>query len=215
MANLSIKERAMAGERICGTMIRVVRSPAMIHIAKNAGLDFVMYECEHHCFDLETLHDAFMVANGIGIEGWVRVPVPTKEYVSRYLDCGATGIMVPLIETAEQAKQLVNFAKYEPVGKRGFANSSPNTNYKPLPHKQIMEDANRRIMVIAQIETAKALENIDEIAAVEGLDALFIGPNDLSIALGIPGDLFNPIELEAISKVAKACRKTGKLFSVH
>jgi 2-keto-3-deoxy-L-rhamnonate aldolase RhmA len=123
--------------------------------------------------------------------------------------------MAPLTETVEQAEQLVYFAKYEPIGGRGFTNSSAHTGYRSIPHAQLMADANRRIMVIAQIETVKGVENAKAIASVEGIDALLIGPNDLSIALGIPGDIMNPIELEAIAKVAKACRETGKLFSVH
>jgi len=215
MAGLSVKERAMAGERVCGTMIRIVRSPAMASIAKNAGLDFILYDCEHHCFNLETLHDAFITANALGIEAFVRVPVHTKDYISRFIDCGASGIMAPMTETVEQAKQIVYFAKYEPLGGRGCTNCAAHTGYKAVPHVQMMADANKRVMVIAQIETKKGVENAKAIASVEGIDALLIGPNDLSIALGIPGDLMNPIELEAIAKVAKDCREAGKLFSIH
>jgi len=211
----SVKERAMSGERVCGTMIRIIRSPAMMQMAKNAGLDFIMFDCEHNCFNLETMHDAFLVANSIGIEGWVRVPVATKDYMSRFLDCGARGIMAPMTETVEQAKNLVYYTKYEPLGGRGFTGCGPHTDYKTVPHRQLMEEHNKKVMTIAQIETVKGVENAKAIASVDGIDVLLIGPNDLSIALGIPGDLMNPIELEAIAKVAKACHEAGKLFSVH
>ncbi|MCL2320275.1 MAG: aldolase/citrate lyase family protein [Treponema sp.] len=215
MSGLSVKERAMGGEKVCGTMIRNVRSPAMMHIAKNAGLDFIMFDCEHFSLNMETLHDSFLLANAIGLEGWARVPVTTKDYISRFLDAGATGIMAPMTETVEQAKQLVYWSKYEPVGGRGFTANGAHTGYKTVSHKELMTDSNRRVMSIAQIETKLAVENAKAIASVEGIDCLLIGPNDLSIALGIPGDIMNPIELEAIAKVAKACRETGKLFSIH
>ena len=195
-------------------MIRAVRTPAMICIAKNCGLDFVMFDCEHGCFGMETLHDAYLVANSLGIEGFARVPLPTKDYVSRVLDCGASGIMVPLVETVEQAEALVYHAKYKPVGQRGFSNTA-HVGYRSAAHVQMMEDANKKVMTIAQIETVKGVENAEKIAAVDGIDTLLIGPSDLSIALDIPGDVMNPIELDAIRHVAKACRKHGKLFCVH
>ena len=215
MSELSVKEKAMSGKKVCGTMLRIVRSPAIMHIAKNCGLDFVMFDCEHFSFNLETMHDAFLLGNAIGLEGWARVPVTTKDYISRFLDAGASGIMAPMTETVEQAKQLVHYSKYEPLGGRGMTNNGAHTAYKPATHKQLMADHNKRVMAIAQIETVKGVENAKAIASVEGIDCLLIGPNDLSIALGIPGDLMNPIELEAIAKVAKACRETGKLFSIH
>jgi 2-keto-3-deoxy-L-rhamnonate aldolase RhmA len=215
MSGLSVKERAMSGEKVCGTMMRISRAPEVMAVAKSAGLDFVMFDCEHSPFNLETIHDAYLFANAIGIEGWARVPVTTKDYISRFLDAGATGIMAPMTETAEHAKQLVRWSKYEPVGERGFTAIGGHTSYVSIPHKQLMPDQNRRVMAIAQIETKLAVENAKEIASVEGIDMLLIGPNDLSISLGIPGDLMNPIELEAIAKVAKACKEAGKLFSIH
>ena len=212
---MQLKEKLMNGEKIAGLMLRVTRNPAVMLLAKNAGLDFLMLDCEHGNYNFETLHDIFLAGNAIGIAGFVRVPVGTKDYISRALDSGATGIMVPMIETAEQAKTLVYYSKYQPIGGRGFSAGCAHTDYSGGVHSEIMQAQNNRVIAIAQIESKLAIENIEEIAAVEGLDAMLIGPNDLSLSLGIPGDLMNPIELEAIAKVAAACKKHGKAFGMH
>ena len=123
--------------------------------------------------------------------------------------------MVPMIENAEQVRELVKYAKYTPLGNRGFTAVGPHTDYKGGNHSEIMNFANSNIMTIAQIETQSAVDNIEEIVAVDGLDAVLIGPNDLSIALGVPGDLTNPIELSAIDRIADAAKKYGKLFALH
>lgn len=212
---MSIKEKLKKGQKISGVMIRIVRNPALAYLANNGGLDFVMYDCEHSDYNMESLHDLFLMGNALGLEGLVRVPNGTKEWISRVLDQGASGVMVPMIETREQAENLVFYSKYQPVGGRGFSGGIAHCGYKGGRHADVMQAANDRVIAIAQIETKKAVEHIEEIASVEGIDALLIGPNDLSVSLGIPGDLMNPIELEAISKVAEACRKYGKNFGLH
>jgi 2-keto-3-deoxy-L-rhamnonate aldolase RhmA len=211
---MNLKERAHAGEMICATMLRTIRNPSVLCLAKNAGLDFVMFDCEHGAFTTETLHDMSMTAQALGLDCFARVPTGTKDYISRFLDCGISGIMVPMTETAEQAENLVRYAKYAPLGSRGFT-AAANTGYRGGKHSDIMAEANSRVWAIAQIETRLAVDNCDAIAATEGLDALLIGPNDLSIDLGVAGDLNNPIEIEAIKKVAAACKKHGKLFTIH
>ena len=210
-----LKKKMRSGQKLCGTMLRIVRNPAICYLAKNAGLDFVMPDCEHGNYDFETLHDMFITANALGITCFVRVPQGSKDYISRALDTGAGGVMVPLVETVEQARTLVKYAKYPPVGDRGFNAVGPHTNYLGGKHADVMEQGNAKVIAIAQIETATAIDNIDAIAAVEGLDALLIGPNDLSVSLGIPGELTHPKELEAIAAVAAACKKHSKAFGLH
>jgi len=214
MNEKSVKERAMAGEKVYGVMLTLVNSTGMVHIAKNAGLDYILYDCEHGFFNSETLLDGYLLCNALGIEGWARVPIHTKDYISRILDSGASGIMAPMIETVEQAKQLVKYSKYAPIGGRGVAGSTPQTGYRSLPMPEMMADRNRRVTAMALIETALGIENAMDIAAVDGIDMLGIGPADLSVSLGFPGDVMNPVELEAIAKVIKACRAHKKLFTM-
>ena len=212
---MTLKEKLASGQKIVGTMMRLVRNPAAMFVAKNAGLDFVMYDCEHSNYNFETLHDAFVTANALGFSGLARVPSGTKGHISRTLDTGAIGIMVPMVETKEHAETVVKYSKYQPVGDRGYTAGGPHTDYLNGKHVDMMKQGNDKVLSIAQIETKLAIENVDKIAAVKGIDVLLIGPNDLSLSLGIPGDMMNPIELEAISKVVVACKKHKKFFGMH
>ncbi len=212
---MGVREKIRNRQIVAGTMVRIVRNPAIAYIAKEAGLDFILFDCEHSDYSLETIHDIALTAGALGISVMARVPNLSKEYISRMLDNGVEGVMVPMIENAQQVHELVKYAKYTPVGSRGFTAIGPHTGFAGGAHNRIMEHANDNVMVIAQIETASAVDHIDEIAAVDGLDALLIGPNDLSIALGVPGDITNPVELDAISKVADAAETHGKLFALH
>ena len=213
---MNLKEKLQSGQRVYGTMLRVSRNPAAMYLAKNAGFDFVMFDCEQSNYSFETLHDMFIMGNALGLNGLLRVPALTKDHISRSLDCGASGVMVPMTETKEQAEELVRWSKYSPVGERGYGAGGANTNYiDGGKHAEIMAETNKRILSIAQIETKLAVDNADIIAATEGVDVLLIGPNDLSISLGIPGDIMNPIELEAIAHVSAACKAHGKAFGLH
>jgi len=210
-----LKQKLLSGQKIFGTMLRVVRNPAVCYIAHNSGLDFVMYDCEHSNYTMETLHDLFLTGNALGLESFLRVPNLEKQYISRALDQGAKGVMVPMLETSDLALELVGYSKYQPLGNRGYSAGIAHTDYKTGKHVEIMESKNNSVISIAQIETKLSVDNADAIAAVDGIDALLIGPNDLSLSLGVPGDLFNPIELDAISHVAAACKKHGKAFGIH
>ena len=215
MKDMTLKEKLLSGKKIVGTMLRLTRNPAVVYLAKNAGLDFVMYDCEHSNYNFETLHDAFITADAMKLGGLVRVPCGTKDYISRVLDSGAAGVMVPMVETREHAETIVKYSKYMPIGDRGYTSGGAHTAYLGGKHADVMKQGNDKVLSIAQIETKMAVDNLDAIAAVDGIDVLFVGPNDLSLSLGIPGDLMNPIELEAIAKVAAACKKHGKYFGMH
>ena len=209
-------EKLAAGQKIYGTMLRVVRSPAAVQLIANGGLDFFLCDCEHAEYSAETLHDLFLAGRALGLSPMAWVPACTKEWVSRLADLGAAGIMVPMTETAGQAREIVRLLKYPPLGERGYAGAGAHVAYRRgLDHTEVMARANRRMLAIAQIETAAAIENCEAIAQVEGLDALIIGPNDLSISLGIPGQMEHPKELAAIRRVAAACRDAGKFFGIH
>jgi 4-hydroxy-2-oxoheptanedioate aldolase len=206
------------GKRAVGTMVRMIRNSAVAISAKNAGLDFIMLDLEHGPYSFETVDDVFKVGRALGIGCFVRVPELAKGYVSRSLDSGATGVMVPMLESVEQAELLVRWGKYAPIGGRGFGGAGGHSNFigvAPADTPAFMARANVETMTIAQIETAKAIENIDGIAAVPGIDALLIGPNDLAISIGSCGDLMGPALDQAIGKVAEAARKHNKIFGMH
>ncbi|WP_298034899.1 HpcH/HpaI aldolase/citrate lyase family protein [uncultured Dysosmobacter sp.] len=212
---VGLKDKIAAGKKVTGTMLRIVRNPAIAYLADQAGMDFLMFDCEHSNYSLETIHDISLTANALGIAVMARVPCLREEYIAEMLEAGLEGIQVPMVETAQQAEEIVKYCKYPPKGARGFAAFTANTGYRGVKHIEMMEKANAQTVVIAQIETKLGVENAYEIAAVDGVDILLVGPNDLSISLGIPGDVNNPIELDAISRVADACEANGKLFALH
>ncbi|MEW6264488.1 MAG: aldolase/citrate lyase family protein [Thermodesulfobacteriota bacterium] len=211
-------QKLREGKRVVGTMVRMVRNPAIAAVAHNAGLDFIMLDLEHGPYAMETVDDVFKVGRTLGLGCFVRVPELAKGYVSRSLDCGATGVMVPMLESVEQAQLLVRWAKYPPLGGRGFGGVGGHTDFigiGPETTPAFMAKANVDTITIAQIETAQGIQNIDAIAAVPGLDALLIGPNDLAISMGCAGDLLSDIVAEAVAKVAAAAQKHGKVFGMH
>jgi 2-keto-3-deoxy-L-rhamnonate aldolase RhmA len=197
------------GKRAVGTMVRMIQNPAVAFVAHNAGLDYIMLDLEHGPYTMETVGDVFKVGRALGLGCFVRVPELAKGYVSRSLDCGATGVMVPMLESVEQAQLLVRWAKYAPLGGRGFGGAGGHSNFagvSPEATPAFMAKANVETIAIAQIETAQAIQNID---------ALLIGPNDLAISMGCAGDLLGDTLNKAIGKVAAAAKKHGKIFGMH
>jgi 4-hydroxy-2-oxoheptanedioate aldolase len=213
-----VVQKLREGKRAVGTMVRMVRNPAIAVVARNAGLDFIMLDLEHGPYGMETVDDVFKVGRALGLGCFVRVPELAKGYVSRSLDCGAGGVMVPMLESVDQARLLVRWAKYPPLGGRGFGGFGSHTDFIGITADStsaFMAKANGDTMTIAQIETAQSVQNIDGIAAVPGIDALLIGPNDLAISMGCAGDFLGDTMEKAIGKVAEAAKKHGKIFGMH
>ena len=198
----------VSGTPLVGTMIRMVDNPGIAHIAFQAGLDFIMLDMEHGAYTFSDLSAIAGTAYTLNLDCYVRVPELSRGYVSRALDCGATGVMVPMIETVDQAQKLVSWAKYPPTGKRGMGSIGTLTGYGRVQDaSSFMEMANKTTLAIAQIETVTGIKNIEAIAAVSGIDVLLVGPYDLSVSLGIPGNFTSPDLHEAIRKVAGASLK--------
>jgi 2-keto-3-deoxy-L-rhamnonate aldolase RhmA len=213
-----VVKKLKEGKRIVGTMVRMVRNPAIARVAAVAGLDFIMLDMEHGPFNIETVEDVFKTARAAGLGSFIRVPELAKGYVSRILDAGANGVMVPMIESVEQARQLAGWSKYAPTGVRGFGGAGGHTDFASISAEAtpaFMTKANLDNLTIAQIETGPAIDCVDAIAAVPGIDALLIGPNDLAISLGCAGDLMGEALDTAIAKVAAAAKKHGKILGMH
>ena len=201
---------------IAGTMVRMVRHPGICLIARQAGLDFIMVDMEHGSTSIETFERMCAAGRPAGLDIFVRVPELSRAFVSRVLDAGATGVMSPMVETPEQARLLAGWSKYPPLGNRGYGTNSGHTGYtQPADAQSFMDSANRKNLTIAQVESVKGVAAADQIAQVDGIDALLIGPFDLSISLGCPGELTCEKENAAIEKVAAAAAQHGKMFGMH
>lgn len=203
-----------SNQKYVGMFCKLITSPAMYLMAKNAEMDFIFYDCEHGMLNNETLHDLILFGNNIDLPTFVRVAELSRKEVSQVLDCGARAVMVPMIETKEQAEKLVEWSKYTPIGNRGYS-SGANTNYGPSGgHQENMENLNNQTVTIVQIETKLGIENIEDIAAVSGVDAIIVGPVDLSISLGNTGNIMHKNELSAIDKVIKECKRNNLMFGI-
>jgi len=215
MAWAGLRKRVLAGECVYGTMIRQARDPGAPSIFAAAGYDFVFIDMEHGNYNMETVADLIRGAKSAGMATIIRVPRLETFFISRVLDAGAEGIMVPMTSTKEQAEEIVRYSKYTPLGQRGFGNQTGQTDYKPLKTPDFMKEANEHTLIVAQIETREAIENVDSILSVEGIDVGLIGPNDLSISLGVPDQMGSEILTKAIDKVVEMAKKKGKATGIH
>lgn len=184
--------------------------PSIGQLAAAAGCDFVMIDMEHSGFSFETVKAGLRFVHDAGLASLVRVPAKDYHFIARCCDVGAQGVMVPMTETAEEARAVVHHAKYPPLGRRGIAFGVAHDDYRPGAMAAKMERGNARTAVVAMIETARGVENVDAVAAVEGVDCLWIGPGDLSASLGIPGDFANSRFISAVAAIRAAAHKHGK-----
>lgn len=206
-------EKYIAGEHSLGTFTHLLSAPAIEALAR-AGLDYVIIDMEHSPIGAEHAAGLVGVASGAGLAPFVRVDELSRSPILKMLDVGAAGLIVPQLETVEQARQLVGWAKFAPVGNRGYCPSRDggwgfDENYAG-GMSGYMDWANRNTMLIPQCETAGCLEHIEEIVAIEGVDGIFIGPFDLSIALGIPGRFDDHRHIAAVERIRLACERTNK-----
>ncbi len=195
-----------------GTMLSEITFPNFPIIAKQSGLDFIIIDNEHGCFDYSHISALIMNANLIGLDAIVRVGSSDRGHITKLADMGVHGFLLPMTNTADDIKQVVNYAKYTPIGKRGVSTTRAHTLYNPPELKEYMTQANEKMKVYAQIETLAGVENIDSILALEGVDGVLVGPNDLSVDLNCIGD--NKTLLTYIERVAVAANKIGKPWGI-
>jgi 2-dehydro-3-deoxyglucarate aldolase/4-hydroxy-2-oxoheptanedioate aldolase len=206
-----VKQKLAAGASAFGSMIFEFFTPGMPRLLKNAGAEYAMYCMEHTGASYETLKPQFALCRALGVAPLVRVPGTEYDFIARALDCGALGVMVPLVDTAEQARFIVSCTRYPPAGgRRGAAFGFAHDDFEGGDVVAKMKTIHERTLVIAMIETKAGLENVEAIAAVPGVDVLWLGHFDLSNFLGIPGDFANPVFQDAIRKITGAAKKHGK-----
>jgi len=210
-----LKSRLRQGHSLIGTMVAEFRQPSVMQILANGGFHFVIIDNEHGPFGIETLADMCRSAVFLGITPIVRVPDFVYSHIAPALDAGAQGIMVPRITKPSQVKEIVQIMKFPPKGQRGNALSRGYCNFQGGNVMDVMKTVNDETMLIVQIETAEALERLPEIVAIDGVDCALVGPNDLSIALGVGGQMTSPVLQSAIQRVIDVCQKKSKWPGLH
>jgi 2-dehydro-3-deoxyglucarate aldolase/4-hydroxy-2-oxoheptanedioate aldolase len=206
----AIKKSVLAGDTVAGAMVFEFFSPGMSSILANAGCRFVLYDMEHTGLGFETLKWLFAGCRGLPIEPMVRVPRGEYTWLARALDVGARGVMIPMVESAQQARSIVEACRYPPAGRRGAAFGLAQCDYLGGDVGEKISRSQERTLVIAQIETEHGLANVEEIAAVDGIDVLWVGHFDLSNFMGIPGRFDDPSFDGAMRRVAEVSRRHGK-----
>ena len=210
----AVKEKLARNEVVASMVVRLVRGVEIAQIAKTAGFDMLYIDLEHSSFSLDTAGQICLAALGIGITPMVRVPANTPDYISRVLDGGALGVIAPDVGSAEEARAVVKAAKYPPLGERGAGGVLPHLQYRWFPAAEANAALNDATMVIVQFESAAAVDRADEIAAVDGVDMVLIGVNDLLASLGLAGQFEHAKVREAYARAIAACRKHGKHVGV-
>lgn len=205
-----LKQPILAGDTVVGAMTFEFFSPGMSAILANAGCRFVLYDMEHTGLGFETLKWLFASCRGLPIEPMVRVPRGEYAWLARALDLGARGVMVPMVESVGQAQAIVEACRYPPAGRRGAAFGFAQDDYAGGDVGEKVRIANERTLVIAQIETERGLDQVEAIAAVDGIDVLWVGQFDLSNFMGMPGRFDDPAFDAAMRRVARVARAHGK-----
>ncbi|MEX2288513.1 MAG: aldolase/citrate lyase family protein [Planctomycetaceae bacterium] len=208
---LTIKERLTRDGLILVMGVgRVMNATLYQIISMHGGFHALWFDQEHCGLTYEQLEIGTLAARAHGLDSFVRVAPTDYATVTRSMEAGASGIMAAQIFSAQQAEEIVRWAKFMPRGIRGLNNSGFDGRFGTIPLAEHCERANRDSFVAIQIETAQSVEQCDAIAAIDGVDMLFVGPADLSQSLGVTGEFFHPKCLAAVDRIAAACKKHGK-----
>ncbi len=214
----SILDKFKKGQKTIGTMTHM-RSSTAVECLGHTGLDFVVIDLEHSPVTSEGADAYILAAGSAGLAPLVRVDGISRSAVLKMLDAGAQAVIVPCVETVDQAAELVGYAKFAPLGARGFC-PTRDGGWGRAAHaaggpEEYMRASNSETLLILQCETAGCLESIETITSVEGVDGILIGPYDLSIALGKPAQFHDPELQKAFRRILGACKTAGKMCMIY
>jgi 4-hydroxy-2-oxoheptanedioate aldolase len=210
-----LKKQLRNEQYVLGSMLSEFHNPNIIRMLSTCGCDYLIVDCEHGYFDYSMVAALIAAAKGAGLPIIVRIPEINRECILKYMDMGADGLLVPMVSSPEEARLAVNYAKYAPLGNRGVSTQRAHSDYNVKDLKAYMQHANESTLMLVQVETVRGLEQMESIAAVEGIDGLIIGPNDLMQDMGIAGATYNhPLLKNAMERVAGVAGSYGKWSGV-
>ena len=208
-----VKKMLKEGKAVIGTFIKLT-DPSTVELISNAGFDTMVIDNEHTVMSTETMVNLIRMSDATGIVPIVRVRENSRSQILQALDAGAYGIMVPETGTKHDVQLVVERTKYAPLGKRGYSASQRSANYGNMVPKEYSELSNAETLVVVYCETMEAINNLDEMLTVDGVDVVFVGPFDLTQALGVIGEPNHPKVLEAIDMIVKKVRAAGKAAGI-
>jgi len=204
-----------AGGCAIGTMISKFPSAALPRLLAAAGFDFAVIDTEHSHFSFGDIQDIARTAKPTDLSVFVRVTDAEYHLIARTLDVGAEGIMAPRVEDRETVKRVVDAARYAPIGKRGYGIGTIHSDYQSIAAPEVIRHMNENVLVIIQIESKAAVERLDDLLSVPGVDVAMLGVMDLSLSLGVPGEITNPAVVEHVKRVIEACGRHGVAPGIH
>jgi len=202
-----VKAKLKAGKPALGISLSVMH-PEVIRSVSDLGFDWVLYDTEHGPWSTETVNEMIQRTSGSVASPIIRVVWNDMNAIKKALDTGTYGIIVPWVSNREDAEKAVRYSRYPPEGLRGFAPGRPAKAWS-ISSSEYLETANAEILVAVQIEREEAVKRVEEIVSVEGIDATWIGPGDLSASMGLRGLFFHPKVLKAMQRVVEACTDVG------
>jgi 2-keto-3-deoxy-L-rhamnonate aldolase RhmA len=205
---INFRQRLKADQLVLGQMVLELFTPGIGPMLAATGMEFVIFDMEHGRCDIALMAEMIASCRGSNIVPMARVPDLFYAPISRLLDLGARGVMVPRVEAREQAEKIVAELKYPPMGRRGVALGIAHDAYQ-AGGPEFFAQANEENAVILLLETARAFEHLDEIISVPGVDVAWMGHYDLTVSMGIPAEFEHPRFLEAMDKLVASCRKYG------
>jgi 2-dehydro-3-deoxyglucarate aldolase/4-hydroxy-2-oxoheptanedioate aldolase len=208
-----VKQKLLAGQPVFGTFGWEFLVSGLPQMAKACGAEFLLLDMEHNGAHYDTIKTQAALCRGLGVVPMARIPACEYTYIARALDAGAMGVMVPMVRTAEEARFIVSCTRYPPTGRRGAAFGFAHDDYESGDVAAKIKLANDRTLAICLIETPEAIDNIDEIAAVPGVDVLWLGHFDLTNFMGIPAQFDHPRYLKAVDKLVAAAKKHKKVLA--
>jgi 2-dehydro-3-deoxyglucarate aldolase/4-hydroxy-2-oxoheptanedioate aldolase len=209
MRDNPVRHRLDAGEVVLGTMVTEFATPAVARLTAAAGAEFTLFDLEHSGYGIDRMRTVLAAARAAATVPFLRVPDAAYDLIARGLDIGALGVMVPAVESGDEARLVASAARFPPIGRRGFG-LLLRDEWEPGGVPATLEKANAETLVLVQIETAAGLAAVPDIAAVDGIDVLWIGHFDLTASLGIPGDFSNRRYHEAVDQILAAGAAAGK-----
>ena len=211
---MNLKNKVTSLANIRGAMVFEFFSPGIPIILKNSGCEFIIFDMEHGGLSLQQFKTLATISRSNNIYPLIRIPEVSYNYVARALDLGAVGIMAPMVNSAEEAIKIVKSSKYPPEGVRGAGFGFAHDNYQNENPLSYINKSNKELINIIQIESKLALENVEEIASIEGVDCLWVGHFDLTNFLGIPGEFNSPIYMKALNKIVDVAKSNTKSLGI-
>ena len=208
-----VKQKLLRDETVFGLFCNIP-SPMVVEVLGYAGFDFVIIDAEHGIADFETVENMIRASEVSSIIPITRIGLNLQQHILRFLDAGSMGVQIPLINTKQEAKNVVTSVKYPPIGNRGLAPTRASKFGLDSTLSDYVKLANQETLVVVQIETMEAVKNLNGILTVENIDVVFFGPTDLSASLGVPGEIDHPKVVNVIEQAGKKVREAGKSAGV-